>query len=240
MKKDIVALITGGGRGIGAASSEAICARGARVVITSRSIAELNDVAGRLASRFGSDRVLAVPADVSVESQVQHVFTQALQHFGPVQILVNNAAIAETHDFVGQDVESWDRIMAVNVRGAFLCAREMFRQVSLAKVTGAIVNVSSLGGLRGTEKFRGLTAYTTSKFAITGLTEALAAEGREYGIRCNAVAPGAVDTEMLRRAAPHLKTKTTAEDVARTVAHLCDDDESRHLTGTVVEIWSNL
>ena len=100
--------------------------------------------------------------------------------------------------------------------------------------------MSSLGGVPGTEKFPGYAAYTVSKFALTGLTEALAAEGREHRIRVNAVAPGAVDTVMLRRAAPHLRTRTGPADVAKIIAFLCDSAESGCMTGATLAINSNL
>ena len=132
----------------------------------------------------------------------------------------------------------WDQVLAVNLRGAVLCARQAFRL--MREHGGAIVNVSSLGGVPGTEKFPGYAAYTVSKFALTGLTEALAAEGREHNIRVNAVAPGAVDTAMLRQAAPHLRTRTGPADVAKVIAFLCDSTESGCMTGATLAIHSNL
>nr|WP_246159124.1 SDR family oxidoreductase [Reyranella soli] len=103
----------------------------------------------------------------------------------------------------------------------------------------AIVNISSLGGVRRTEKFPGLAAYVASKFAVVGLTEAFAVESIKLGVRTNAIAPGAVNTEMLRQVAPHLRTSTEPEDIAKTVVMLCDDDLSRRINGSLVEIYSN-
>ena len=118
-------------------------------------------------------------------------------------------------------------------------SREAFRRLSTLGHGGTIVNVSSLGGVRGTEKFAGFTAYTVSKFAVVGLTESLAVDGRSLGIRVNCVAPGAVDTRMKHEAAPFLDTVTTADDVARVIRFLCDDEESGALSGAVIEIHSN-
>ena len=157
--------------------------------------------------------------------------------FGRLDILVNNAAVLIGGPFADMAMADWDQVMAVNLRGATLCARGAFRLMSNG---GSIVNVSSLGGVPGTEKFPGYAAYTVSKFALTGLTEALAAEGRERNIRVNGVAPGAVDTAMLRQAAPHLRTRTGPADVAKVIAFLCDPSESGCMTGATLVINSNL
>jgi len=158
--------------------------------------------------------------------------------FGRLDILVNNAARLISGPFATLAMRDWDELMAVNLRGAVLCARQAFRL--MAERGGAIVNVSSLGGIANTEKFPGYAAYTVSKFALTGLTEALAAEGKDCGIRVNGVAPGAVDTAMLRQAAPHLCTRTTPADVAKVIAFLCDPAESGCMTGATLVINSNL
>ena len=158
--------------------------------------------------------------------------------FGRLDILINNAAVLLSGSFAEMAMRDWDQIMAVNLRGAVLCAQQAFRLMQ--ERGGAIVNVSSLGGVANTEKFPGYAAYTVSKFALTGLTEALAAEGKAQNIRVNAVAPGAVDTAMLRQAAPHLRTRTTPADVAKIIAFLCDPAESGCMTGATLVINSNL
>ena len=231
--KNRVVLITGGGRGIGAGTARLFAAEGAKVVVASRSEAELKAVIQEIESAGG--QALAVVTDVSEENAVKKLFAAARSKFGPVDILVNNAAVFVGGDFVTTTVETWDQIMAVNLRGTFLCAREFFAQGR----SGAIVNISSLGGLRGTEKFKGFTPYSVSKFGIVGMTECLAVEGRELGIRVNCVAPGAVDTIMLKKAAPFLKTKTTPNDIAKIILFLSDESESKAVSGTVVEVFSN-
>ena len=231
-----IALITGGGRGIGAATAEALARKGAHVIVASRTEAELIATVTRLrAAGLGASwQVLDVADDAAVDA----AFDRIAAEFGRLDMLVNNAAIIASGAFTEMTMADWDRLMAVNLRGAVLCARQAFRLMQ--ERGGSIVNVSSLGGVPGTEKFPGYAAYTVSKFALTGLTEALAAEGKACNIRVNGVAPGAVDTDMLRKAAPHLRTRTTPADVAKVIAFLCDPAESGCMTGAMLTINSNL
>ena len=231
-----IALITGGGRGIGAATAEALARKGAYVIVASRTEAELIATVTRLRAA-GFSAVLQV-LDVADDAAVDAAFDRIAAEFGRLDMLVNNAAIIASGAFTEMTMTDWDRLMAVNLRGAVLCARRAFRLMQ--ERGGSIVNVSSLGGVPGTEKFPGYAAYTVSKFALTGLTEALAAEGKACNIRVNGVAPGAVDTDMLRKAAPHLRTRTTPADVAKVIAFLCDPAESGCMTGAMLTINSNL
>ena len=240
MLKDRVAIVTGGGRGIGAATARLFAQAGARVAIASRTVDELAVTARAIAAETGAERVLPVPTDVADESAIVALFAKTVERFGDLHVVVNAAGRFAGADVVDLDVDTWDAVQAVNVRGTFLASREAFRRLRALRHGGAVVNVSSLGGLRGTQKFPGFAAYTASKFGVVGLTESLAVEGRPLGIRVNCVAPGAVDTRMMREAAPFLRTETTADDVARTIRFLCDDAESGALTGAVVEILSNL
>jgi len=230
-----IAVVTGGSRGIGEATARLFASEGAKVVIAARNGEELEKV--RTAA--GTARVLAVPTDVSDEGQVLRLFEETKRSFGPVDILINNAGVSHLAGVMELSAQDWDNVLAVNLRGAFLCAREAFRQMKESGRGGVIINMSSLAGIRGVEKFPGLSAYVASKHGVVGLTEALAVEGKTYGIRVNCVAPGAVDTKMLREAAPFLKTATTPGDIARTILFLSDDAQSLKVTGAVIEIHSN-
>lgn len=231
-----VALITGGGRGIGAATAEALARKGAHVIVASRTAAELAATVARIQTAGLSASSLAL--DVADDAAVTAAFTRISTEFGRLDVLVNNAAILLSGPFTEMAMSDWDQLMAVNVRGAAHCARQAFR--FMRERGGCIVNVSSLGGMPGVEKFPGYAAYTVSKFALTGLTEVLAAEGKDCNIRVNGVAPGAVDTAMLRQAAPHLRTRTGPVDVAKVIAFLCDPAESGCMTGAILAINSNL
>jgi NAD(P)-dependent dehydrogenase (short-subunit alcohol dehydrogenase family) len=135
------------------------------------------------------------------------------------------------------DAATWDHVLGVNLRGVFLCSREAFRQM-IPRAGGVIINLSSLSGVPGVEKFPGLSAYNVSKYGVAGLSEIMAIEGRPHHIRVVAVSPGAVDTEMLRAAAPHLTPGMTPEELARILLFLAGPD-ARPITGTNLEILSN-
>jgi NAD(P)-dependent dehydrogenase (short-subunit alcohol dehydrogenase family) len=237
--KGRIAVVTGGGRGIGAAAAHALAGAGAKVALVARTRSELETVAREINERFGAGTAWFEAVDVGDETQVRSLFKKIRKDLGPVDILINNAGIFVKAELENHSAEDWDRVFAVNVRGAFLCSREAFAHFKEGKRGGSIVNLSSLAGVRGTEKFPGLSSYVASKFAVVGLTEALAVEGRPHGIRVNCVAPGAVDTEMMRKAVPHLKTKTNPGDVAGTLLYLCDPARSGPVSGALIEIFSN-
>ena len=233
--KDRVAIITGAGRGVGRATALRFAREGARVVLFSRTPAPLVDVATEIA-REGYP-VHSFVGDVSREEDVQALFQQAMQDYKRVDILVNCAGIVAVRPFVEMDAATWDHVLGVNLRGTYLCCQEAFR-IMAAQHSGVIVNLSSLSGVKGVEKFPGLSAYNVSKAGIASLTEILAVEGKPYNIRVCAVSPGAVDTEMLRQAAPHLKAGMTPDNLAEILLFMADDS-GRMLSGTNLEIFSN-
>ena len=233
--QDRVTIITGAGRGIGRATARYFAQAGARVVLCSRTAAQLDEVVTEIEQAGGS--ALALVADVSSEADVQRLFQKTLDTYGHVDILINCAAIVAVRPFQEMDVATWDNVLNINLRGTFLCCRAAF-PIMAAQRQGVILNLSSLSGVRGVEKFPGLSAYNVSKAGVASLTEILAVEGQPYNIRVCAVSPGAVDTALLRQAAPHLKAGMTPEDMAEILLFLADDS-GRMLSGSNIEIFSN-
>jgi 3-oxoacyl-[acyl-carrier protein] reductase len=213
-----LAIVTGASRGIGAATAEAMAAAGARVVLAARDREALSGVVRRV--REAGGEATAVATDVSREADVERLF-DAAQESGPVKALVCAAAVLTPARFAETTTELWEDTLRVNLTGTFLCCRAAFDAMR-AGGGGRIVNIASLSGVYATEKFPGLAAYNVSKFGIIGLTEAIAVEGKELGISAICVSPGAVDTEMLRRANPALRPGLTPDQVASLIVALID------------------
>ena len=235
--KSEVAIITGSGRGIGAATALSLAKRGCSLVLTSRTQEELDQVKAEV-SKISTVPVEVLAGDISDPTHVGAVFDKA-ECLGGVSILVNNAAFIRVQDFIEVTPEIWDETFNVNVRALYFTCREAFQRMKLNGKKGSIINISSLGGIKGTLKFKGFTPYSVSKFAVTGLTECLAVEGKELGIRVNCIAPGAVNTRMLKEAAPFLSTSTNPNDIANVITYLCDSSVSGAVNGAVIEIHSN-
>lgn len=233
-----IALVTGAGRGIGRATAIRLAEAGCRVALAARTQSEVDSGVAIINDTCGT--AIGATADVADEASVEALFDRVAATFGgPVEILVNNAGAIHVADLVQAELADLRRVLDTNVVGTWLCSRALFRRLIPTGRRGAIVNLSSLGGLPGTAKFPGMSGYVASKFAIAGLTEQLAVEGKPHGIRVNCVAPGAVDTQMLRQAAPFLKTSTTPADVAELIAFLVDDARAATLHGVVLPVHSN-
>jgi NAD(P)-dependent dehydrogenase (short-subunit alcohol dehydrogenase family) len=213
-----VAVVTGASRGIGAATAAAIAAAGAQVVLAARDREALERVADRI--RQAGGRATPVPTDVSRGADVERLFAVA-GGTGPVTALVCAAGVLTPARFAETTPEIWEETLAVNLTGSFLCCRAAFTAMAAAG-EGRIVTIASLSGVYATEKFPGLAAYNVSKYGVIGLTEAIAVEGREHGISAICVSPGAVDTQMLRRANPSLRPGLTPDDVADLIVALLD------------------
>jgi NAD(P)-dependent dehydrogenase (short-subunit alcohol dehydrogenase family) len=213
-----LAVVTGASRGIGAATAAAMAAAGAHVVLAARDQRALDDVAGRIKDAGGQSTPM--PTDVSDEAAVQRLFAE-IAGVGQVGALVCAAGVLTPARFAETTSAMWGETLAVNLTGTFLCCRAAFTAMVPAG-EGRIVTIGSLSGVYATEKFPGLAAYNVSKYGVIGLTEAIAVEGKEHGISAICLSPGAVDTEMLRRANPALRPGLTPDDVAELIVALLD------------------
>jgi NAD(P)-dependent dehydrogenase (short-subunit alcohol dehydrogenase family) len=213
-----VAAVTGASRGIGAATAQALAAAGARVVLAARDRHALESVA-RAIREAGGD-ALVVPTDVSKPAEAERLIATAGE-MGPLTALVCAAGVLTRAPFAETTPEIWAETIAVNLTGAFLCCRAAFTAMERAG-EGRIITIASLSGVYATEKFPGLAAYNVSKYGVIGLTEAIAVEGKPHGISAICISPGAVDTEMLRKANPALRPGLQPADVAALIVALLD------------------
>jgi len=189
--KDKVAIITGGGRGIGKAISLAFAKEGAAVVVAARNLSRLEEVAKDIKSRGGKAK--AIQTDISEYEQVKRMVAQTIDEYGQIDILVNNAAaMAITNaDVVDMNMDNWDNTLAVTLTGTMLCSREVLKYM-IPRRSGNIINISSVAGISGLPKE---SPYSATKWGIIGFTETLAIEVGKIGIRVNCISPGATRTQ---------------------------------------------
>jgi NAD(P)-dependent dehydrogenase (short-subunit alcohol dehydrogenase family) len=229
-----VAVITGASRGIGAATAVAVAAAGAHVVLAARDQRALGGVASRITDLGGA--ATPVPTDVSNEAEVELLF-EAANGIGELGVLVCAAGVLTPSPFTETTSALWDETLGVNLTGTFLCCRAAFTAMAETG-EGRIVTIGSLSGVYATEKFPGLAAYNVSKFGVIGLTEAIAVEGKQHGISAVCLSPGAVDTEMLRRANPALRPGLTPDDMAALIVALLDSPLPA-VSGANIPLFSN-
>ncbi len=187
-----VAVITGGGTGIGKAIGKALAEEGCNLVLAARNAARLEETATEIAAM--GVRTLAVPTDVAQESEVIALFERAMAEFGRVDLLVNNAGVIDGGPIEELTLEKWRATFSVNVDGLMMCTREAFKIMKI-QGGGRIINIGSVAADRPREWS---APYTSSKHAVTGLTKSTALDGREYGISCGQLNPG--NTWVERRA----------------------------------------
>jgi len=252
MLKNKIALITGGGRGIGRAIALSFAREGALVAIASRTAEQVKQVAGEIEDYFQA-KVVALTCDVSDRPNVEQMFAEAQQALGAeINILVNNAGVAESATLVNTSDELWQKHLAINLSGTFYCTRAALPAM-LEKGWGRIINIASIAGKTGAPY---ITAYSASKHGVMGLTRSLALEVGASGVTVNAICPGYVDTEMVSRGVDRITARTgrsaeeaieslkrmspqnrlvTAEEVA-SLALLLASDEGRGINGQGINI----
>jgi NAD(P)-dependent dehydrogenase (short-subunit alcohol dehydrogenase family) len=189
--KDKVALITGGGRGIGREIALLYAAEGAKVAISARTAEQLQDVIGEI--KRNSGEALGITGDVSRREDAERMVAETKAKFGRLDILVNNAGISTAGPFATFDPDDWRRVIEVNLLGTFYCAREAV-PIMIEQGWGRIINIASRSGKIGIPY---LTAYVSSKHGVVGMTKALAEEIAAFGITVNAICPGTVETDMI-------------------------------------------
>jgi len=244
------AVVTGAGRGIGAAVARALAGAGARVALAARTTEQLERVAAGL--RSAAHEAIALTCDVSDPKSIANFARTVAERLGAVDILVNNAGVGFSEPLTRTSLDDWNRILAVNATGAFLCT-QAFLPGMIERRWGRIVYVASVAGLTGGKY---IAAYGASKHAVIGLARSAAAEVAATGVTVNAVCPGYVDTDMTRESVDRIVEKTgksrqeamaailattpqrrliTSEEVAHAVLSLCDE-EARGINGEALVI----
>jgi NAD(P)-dependent dehydrogenase (short-subunit alcohol dehydrogenase family) len=224
------AIVTGAGRGIGRATARALAARGLAVALAARRAADVLQVAREIEQAGG--RALALPTDVSKEAQVEELVKQAENRLGPVDVLVNNAGIVDPALVVETTPESWDRVLDINLKGAFLSTRAVLPRM-IERRRGRILNVSSISGRLGTPR---LASYCASKWGLLGLSKATAEEVREHNVQVMAVCPGSVATEMLARGLPGAEPQMEPQAIAAVLVYLAIEAPAA-MTGAAIDVF---
>lgn len=230
-----IVIVTGAARGIGLASTKLFLEEGARVVMVDRDEAELSNASQ------GLNSALPLVLDISRPDDVMTMIAETQSRFGRLDALVNNAGVADFGPIEGTDFQRWRTVMETNLDGVFLCAQAA--TPLLKEVGGCIVNIASISGLRASTL---RVAYGTSKAAVIHLTEQLAAELGEYGVRANCVAPGPVRTKLAMAVhtqeiidayhdAIPLNRYGTEDEIANVIVFLCSDKAS-YVTGQLISV----
>jgi NAD(P)-dependent dehydrogenase (short-subunit alcohol dehydrogenase family) len=228
-----VAIVTGGARGIGRHYSQALAAEGARVMIAD--VAEGKTLAEEIAGRYGIDAAASAKCDVSDEKQVKQLVAQTIDRFKQIDVLVNNAAVYSTltpRAFTEWDIDTWDRVMAVNVRGSWLMVRHVAPHM-IERRSGKIINIASGAPYKGVPK---MLPYVTSKGAMLAFTRALSRELGQYGIAVNSLSPGYILSDTGLTNTQHVEDERIPVRNARAFKR---DAYPEDLLGTLVFLASN-
>ena len=245
-----VALVTGGGRGIGAAIARGLAKEGATVAVSARTDSQVNDVVDGIVAAGG--RAQAFIADLSKPEEARALVGRVEAALGPIEFLINNAGVASSAPVARIPLEEWNRIFAINVTATFLCTQAALPGM-MERKSGRVVNIASVAARFGA---RYIAAYAASKHAVLGFTRCVAAEAAESGVTANAVCPAFVDTEMVAESVERIVAKTgmphdqafetfqnhspqkrllTPAEVAHAVVVLCAH-ESRGINGQAIVI----
>ena len=227
-----VAVVTGASSGIGEACAVAFAAKGAKVVLAARRAERLASLVDRIEGDGGE--ALAVATDVTDEAAVDDLFARAVERFGTVDVLVNNAGIAASTPVDEMAIETWRKVIETNLTSAFLCSRAAFRAMK-GKGRGRIINVGSISARVPRENS---PAYAASKFGLDGLTRSLAIDGRKHNIAASIFHPGIVATEIAPGAVKLAEDfAASPADIADVIVHMCDiPDHLNFYEGMVVQI----
>ena len=226
-----VAVVTGASSGIGEACALAFVEKGAKVVLAARRAERLDKLVKRIEGMGGE--ALAVMTDVTREADVDNLFERALERFGTIDVLINNAGIADSTPVYDMPLELWHQVIETNLTSAFLCSRAAFR-VMKDKGRGRIVNIGSISARVPRENS---PAYAASKWGLDGLTRSLAIDGRAFNIAASIFHPGIVATE-IAPGAVKLPADLSADpsDIAAVIIHMCDiPDHLNFYEGMVVQ-----
>jgi NAD(P)-dependent dehydrogenase (short-subunit alcohol dehydrogenase family) len=237
--KGKTALVTGGSRGLGLQMAFALGEAGARIMLSSRKAADLEEATAELQAAGIDARWIA--ADCAKEEDIARLADETLSRMGEVDILVNNAGAAWGSPAEDHPLEAWDKVMNLNVRGYFLLSQQMAKKSMIARKQGSIINIASIAGLGGNPPEMQTIAYNTSKGAVINFTRALAAEWGRYNIRVNAICPGFFPSKMTagtlqalgeEKLAAHAPLKRLGDDEdLKGLTVLYASDAGKHITG---------
>ena len=239
-----VAVVTGAGMGMGRTHALLLAEAGAKVTVSDISFENCEKVVQEIKEQGGE--AIAVKCDISQKSEVEEMIVKTIENFGKVDILVNNAGIADFKDFFEMEEKDWEKTIDINLKGYFLCSQSAAKEMAKQK-SGTIINIGSIAMGQVGVGFPNLVHYVSSKGGIAGMTEAMALDLASYNIRVNAIAPGAIETQMVDpiKSDPRslegllarlpMKRMGRPEEISSVVVFLASDASS-YMTGSIINV----